>query len=162
MSDLLMGVPMQYEPKRPNRFFAEFPVDIGIEVWKIRKFKRPSLTIGKTEIPYMNQKTYVSGRYEWGEINIDLLDPIAPSTSTQVMEWVRLAAESLTGRMGYAAGYAKNIVLKELDPGGIPISTWHLEQCIITSVDFGENTHDDDGLSNISLTVQPWRCIHKF
>ena len=162
MSDMLLGVPMQYEPKRKNRFFAEFPDEIGIEVWKVRSFKRPSITIGKTEIPYMNQMTYVSGRYEFGEMDITFLDPIAPSTGNQIMEWFRLSSEALTGRQGYAAGYAKNIVLKELDPTGIEISKFFLEQCIITSIDFGENDHSDDGLSEISVTIQPWRCLFNY
>jgi hypothetical protein len=37
------------------------------------------------------------------------------------MEWGRLHAESLTGRMGYKAGYAKNILLKAVDPAGIEV-----------------------------------------
>ncbi len=50
MSNMLIGVPFEYEPKRVNRFFAEFGNDLGIETWKVRKFDRPKLDIGKTEI----------------------------------------------------------------------------------------------------------------
>lgn len=159
MSDMLIGVPFEYEPKRVNRFFAEFPDELGIEVWKVRKFDRPKLNINKTEIPYLNQMQYVSGRYEWQELTIEFLDPIGPSTSQQLMEWVRLHAESLTGRMGYAAGYKKNLILKELDPTGIQVAKFSLEQCQITNIDFNENTHESDDLTTISLTIQPWRCI---
>lgn len=75
------------------------------------------------------------------------------------MEWVRLHAESLTGRMGYKAGYAKNILLKAVDPTGVEIEKWFLEQCMITAIDFGENDYTTDELTNIVLTIQPWRCI---
>ena len=157
--ELIRGIPFEYEPKRVNRFFAEFSNELGIESWKVQKFKKPSLKINSVPIQYMNEQNYVAGRYSWDELQLTFLDPIGPSTSQQLMEWVRLHAESLTGRMGYKAGYAKNIYLKELDPTGIEVEKWFLEQCQIVSVDFGENSHEDDGLINIQLTIQPWRCI---
>jgi hypothetical protein len=156
---MLRSVPFDYEPKRVNRFFAEFSDDLGIEVWKIQKFKRPSMKINSVAIPYMNEQQYVSGRYTWDEMSITFIDPIGPSTSQQLMEWVRLHAESLTGRMGYKAGSAKNILLKSLDPAGIEVEKWFLEQCIVTGVDFGENDYGNDELTNINVTIQPWRCI---
>lgn len=159
MSDLLIGVPMDYEPNRDNRFFAEFSSDLGIEIWKIQKFDRPKLEINNTEIPWINETNYVSGKYKWQTQEITLLDIIGPSTSQQVMEWVRLHTESITGRMGYAAGYKKNIILKQLDPTGVTISKWTLEQCNITNVDFGTNDMESDDITKISLTVQPYRCI---
>jgi hypothetical protein len=157
--EMIRGVPFEYEPKRINRFFAEFADELGIEVWKVQKFKRPSMKINPVEINYMNEKNYVAGRYSWDAMEITFLDPIGPSTSQQLMEWVRLHAESLTGRMGYKAGYAKNILLKALDPTGIEVEKWFLEQCMITSIDFGDNSYDEDGLTNITLNIQPWRCI---
>lgn len=159
MAELLRGMPFEYEPKRVNRFFAEFPDELGIEVWKVQKFKRPSMDINSVAIPFVNQENYVSGKYKWNEIEITFLDPIGPSTSQQVMEWVRLHAESLTGRMGYAAGYKKNIILKSLDPTGVEIEKWFLEQCQITGIDFGDNDYGNDELTNVTVTVQPWRCI---
>ena len=159
MADTLMGVPFEYEPKRQNRFFAEFPDDVGVEVWKIRTFKRPAMNIKSIEVPYMNQINYVAGIYNWEAMDITFIDPIGPSTSNQLMEWVRLHAESLTGRMGYAAGYKKNILLKALDPTGVEVEKWFLEQCMVTSIDFGDNDQSNDELQMITLTIQPWRCI---
>lgn len=157
--EMIRGIPFEYEPKRVNRFFAEFADELGIEVWKVQKFKRPSMKINSVEINYMNERNYVAGRYNWESMQITFLDPIGPSTSQQLMEWVRLHAESLTGRMGYAAGYKKNILLKALDPTGIEVEKWFLEQCMITSIDFGDNSYDEDSLTNITLDIQPWRCI---
>lgn len=152
-------VPINFEPKRNNRFYLEFPSEIGIEVWKVSEVKRPSMDIKSVEIPYMNESNYVAGRYKWNAIDITLLDPIAPSTSTQVMEWVRLHAESLTGRMGYAIGYKKDLILKAVDPNGVEVEKWLLEQCMITNVEFGSNKQDDDALQTVRITVQPYRCI---
>lgn len=159
MSDSIIGVPMNYEPKRNNRFFAEFPSELGIEVWKVQKFSRPELKINTVEVDYLNEKNYVSGKYQWSPMTIELLDTIGTSTSQQVMEWVRLHFESVTGRMGYKAGSAKNIILKSLDPNSVTVEKWTLEQCIITDAKFGDNDMSDDGIQRITLTVQPYRCI---
>jgi len=159
MAEMIRDIPFKYEPKRVNRFFAEFDGSLGIEVWSIQKFKRPSMKINSVAIQFMNEQNYVAGRYSWEEMQLTFLDPIGPSTSQILMEWVRLHAESLTGREGYAAGYKKNILLKAVDPTGVEVEKWTLEQCMITAIDFGENSYEDDALTNIQLTLQPWRCI---
>ena len=152
-------VPINFEPKRNNRFYLEFPTELGIEVWKVREVKRPTMEINSVEIPYMNETNYVAGRYKWSTMDITLIDPIAPSTSTQVMEWVRLHAESLTGRMGYAVGYKKDLILKAVDPTGVEIEKWLIEQAMITNVDFGTNEQSDDEIQLVTMTIQPYRCI---
>ena len=108
MSDLLLRMPIEYEPLRKNRFLFRFPSDLGIQEWWVSNAARPSIKIGSTEIPFLNTSTYVAGRYTWESINITLRDPIGPSASQAVMEWVRLHAESATGRMGYAVAYKRD------------------------------------------------------
>jgi hypothetical protein len=159
MAELIRGIPFDYEPKRENRFFAEFADELGIEVWKVQSFKRPAMTINSVEIPFINEFNYVAGKYRWETIDITFIDTIGPSTSQQLMEWVRLHAESLTGRMGYAAGYKKNITLKALDPTGVEVEKWFIEQAQITNINFGQNSMDSDALQMVEVTIQPWRCI---
>ncbi|MFW6219259.1 MAG: hypothetical protein ACOC33_00195 [bacterium] len=159
MAQMTRGIPFQYEPKRENRFVVEFPTELGIETWKVQTVKKPVLNINSVEIPFMNESQWVSGRYTWQEIEISFIDTIGPSTSTQLMEWVRLHAESLTGRQGYKAGSAKDLIIKELDPTGVEISKWLLEQCIITNIDFGNGDYGSDALLMVTLTLQPYRCI---
>ena len=74
-----------------------------------------------TEIPFLNTSTYVAGRFTWNTINVTFRDPIGPSAAQALMEWVRLTAESVTGRMGYAAGYKKDLDLEMLDPTGVAV-----------------------------------------
>ncbi len=159
VSSLVRGIPLDYEPLRENRFFLEFPDELGIEVWKVQEVKRPVLTINSVEVPFINETNYVSGKFKWSEMEIKFIDTIGPSTSNQLMEWVRLHAESLTGRMGYKAGSAKNLLLKGLDPTGVEVQKWFIEQAIITNVDFGNNSMDSDALQMITVTIQPYRCI---
>jgi len=159
MADLLMKMPVPYEPKRTNRFIMRFDSSLGISEWFVESTSRPNITIKSTEIPFLNTKTYVAGQFEWAEITVTLRDPIGPSAAQAVMEWVRLHAESVTGRMGYAAGYKKNVELELLDPTGVVIEKWLLESCFITKADFQGLDYGQDGLQKIQMSLRPDRCI---
>jgi len=159
MADLLMKMPIPYEPKRANRFILRFPSTLGINEWFVETAKRPSIKINSTPIPFLNTSTYVAGRFEWNEISVTFRDPIGPSASQALMEWVRLCAESVTGRMGYAAGYKKNIDLEMLDPTGVVVEKWILEGTFLTSVDFGGLGYNDDKIATISANLRMDRCV---
>jgi hypothetical protein len=159
MADLLMKMPIPYEPKRQNRFILRFPSTLGINEWFVESTARPKLTVGATEIQFLNTSTWVAGRFNWGEISVKFRDPIGPSASQALMEWVRLCAESVTGRMGYAAGYKKNIDLELLDPTGVVVEKWILEGAWLSSVDFGSLGYSTDGIAEINATLRPDRCI---
>jgi hypothetical protein len=75
------------------------------------------------------------------------------------MEWVRLHAESVTGRMGYAAGYKRNIDLELLDPTGVVVEKWILENTFLTDVNFGDMNYGQDTLVNITANLRMDRCI---
>jgi hypothetical protein len=154
-----MKMPIQYEPKRKNRFILTFESSLGINSWYVESSKRPNIDIGKKEIKFLNTETYVSGQFKWGEITVKFRDPIGPSASQAVMEWVRLHAESVTGRMGYAAGYKKDVNLEMLDPTGVAVEKWIMQDCLITKADFGDVGYGGDDLADITLTLQPDRCI---
>ena len=159
MADLLMKMPIPYEPKRQNRFILRFPSSLGINEWFVESASRPSIKIAATEIQFLNTSSFVAGRFNWDEITVKFRDPIGPSAAQALMEWVRLHAESVTGRMGYAAGYKQDIDLELLDPTGVVIEKWILQGCILTSVDFGSLGYGQDALVDISATIQPDRCI---
>lgn len=159
MADMFRPVPIEQEPKRKNRYSLEFPSELGIDSFIVQTSGRPSLNINATEIPYMNTSTFVAGRAVWQTMDITFIDVIGPSTTQKVMEWVRLHFESATGRSGYAVGYKKNLVLKDLDPVGEDVQKWTLVGCQITTVNFGDNDYSSDDLANVTITIQPDRCI---
>jgi hypothetical protein len=159
MADLLMKMPVPYEPKRENRFIIRFPSSLGINEWFVETAKRPTITIKDVEIPFLNTSTYVAGRFNWNTIQVTLRDPIGPSAAQAIMEWIRLCAESVTGRMGYAAGYKKNVDLEMLDPTGVVVEKWILEGCFISSGDFGSLSYSSDAIAKINITLRMDRCI---
>ena len=159
MADLLMKMPVPYEPKRQNRFILRFDSTLGINEWFVESTGRPSIDIKGVEIPFLNTSTFVSGRFTWGPVTVKFRDPIGPSASQALMEWVRLCAESVTGRMGYAAGYKKNIDLELLDPTGVVVEKWILEGCFLLGYDGGSLSYSSDGIAKITCQMRMDRCI---
>lgn len=154
MSDLLIKMPLNYEPLRKNRWLMRFPADLGIQEWFLSSAERPTITQNETEIQFLNTSTWVVGRYTWNSIQITLRDPIGPSASQAMMEWVRLHSESVTGRQGYAAGYKRDIELEMLDPTGVVVSKWVLKNTMLKDVNFGQLSYSDDGIAEITGTLR--------
>jgi len=159
MADLLMKIPIPYEPKRQNRFILRFPSSLGINEWFVESTARPQITIGATEIPFLNTSVWVAGRFNWGTIQVVFRDPIGPSAAQALMEWVRLCAETVTGRMGYAAGYKKDVDLEMLDPTGVVVEKWILYGVFLSDVNFNSLAYNTDGIATINATMRPDRCV---
>jgi hypothetical protein len=159
MANLLMKMPVPYEPKKKNRFILRFPSSLGINEWFVISTSRPKVTINEVEIPFLNTSTYVAGRFNWESIDVTFKDPIGPSAAQALMEWVRLHAESVTGRMGYAAGYKKDIELEMLDPTGVVVEKWILEGAWLSDVNFDSLAYNSDAIASITATLRPDRCI---
>lgn len=124
-----------FEPKMKNRFILE--VD-GIASYLIKTANRPTIQFEKVTLDHINVKRQLKGKGEWQDINITLFDPIVPSGAQQVMEWVRLSHESLTGRDGYADFYKKDLQIYMLGPVGDKIEQWTLKGAFITTANFGD------------------------
>ena len=154
MSDLLLKMPLTYEPLKKNRWILRFPSDLGIQEWTLVSAKRPAIQQQTTEIPFLNTSTWVLGRYTWDDITVTLNDAIGPSTSQAIMEWIRLHSESATGRQGYAAGYKRDIELEMLDPTGAVVELWVLKNVWVSNADFGDLTYSDDGVAQCTMTLK--------
>lgn len=153
MSDLLIKMPLEYEPLKENRFLVRFPSDLGIQEWWVETAGSPGITINATDINFLNTKTTVAGKYSWDEISIQFRSPIGPSASQALMEWVRLCAESVTGRMGYAVAYKRDLVIELLDPTGVAVNQWILKNCWMKSTKGSGLTYGSDGLYKYDCSI---------
>ena len=124
-----------FEPKLKNRYLML--VD-GIPAYLIKTAARPQITFEEVELNHMNVKRYVKGKGAWEQMEITLYDPVVPSASQAVMEWVRLHHESVTGRDGYSDFYKKNVTFNLLDPVGAVVEEWELKGAYIQSANFGD------------------------
>jgi len=160
--NMLRPVPLDLEPKRKNRWYFEFPTDVGIGEWAVQTSSRPTLEIGDVEIPFMNTSTFIAGRGVWATLVITSFVVIGPSTGQAIMDWIRQCIEFSTGRMGYAASYKKSLVLKMLDPAGQTVEKWTLIGSFVTNANWGDLDMGADDLADITITIRFDRAILNF
>ena len=152
-------LPNKFEPKRKNRWI--FALE-GIDSFLIKTASRPSVSIEEQTISYMNSKRYHAGNATFETISLTLHDPIAPSGSQQVMEWVRTHFESVSGRAGYADFYKRDCQLKLVDPVGTIIELWDIKGCFLTSAGFGDVSYEDSAMMEVSLTLRFDNCVLQY
>ena len=148
-----------FEPKLKNRFIMQID---GINAYLIKAINRPTLESDEVILEHMNVTRYVKGKSRWSTLDITLYDPIVPSAAQQVMEWIRLGHESVTGRDGYSDFYKKNITFNLLDPVGAVVEEWELKGAYIQSANFGDMDFASSDPVEISLTLRYDYAILKF
>mgnify|MGYP001232838386 CR=1 FL=1 len=148
-----------FEPKVQNRFVLNIDT---IPAFMVKNVKAPTFTDNVVKLDHINSYRKIRGKREWDDITMVLYDPITPSGAQAVMEWVRLHAESVTGRMGYAAGYKKKVDLFMLDPTGAIVENWELRGTFLTNVNFGDLDYSGDDLADVSATLRFDRAILKY
>jgi hypothetical protein len=132
----------------------------GIPSYEIKGVSAVTLNSGTVTLNHINTQRYLKGMTKWDPITFTLYDPVTPSGAQAIMEWVRLHHESVTGRDGYSDMYKKDLTINVLGPVGDIVSEWKVMGAIITSVNFGDYSYDDDGTPvNIALEVQPDYCV---
>ena len=149
----VMNLP-NFQPKRKN-LYAFTIAGSGINAWQIKQCARPTAMLNKVTVNYLNIKRhYGTGKLQWSDIPITLIDPINPSASQQVMSWLRMHHQSDSGRAGYASMYKKSITIEVLGPGLQVVQSWALKGCFINgNVDFGNQAYDSDQLHNVSFSI---------
>jgi hypothetical protein len=148
-----------FEPKLKNRFVMSID---GINAYMIKSANRPSLESDEVVLEHLNVTRYVKGKSRWQPLDITLYDPIVPSAAQQVIEWVRLHHESVTGRDGYADFYKKNVTFNLLGPVGDVVEEWELNGCYIQSANFGDVAFDSSDPVEITLTLRYDYAVLKF
>lgn len=153
-------IPNKFEPKRANRWVLSME---GIDSYLIKTASRPKFTGEEKEIPFINSRRYVAGNYKFEQMTITLHDPIAPSGAQQVMEWIRLHFESVSGRAGYADFYKRDLQIKLLDPVGTVVELWDIKGAFIVNAEFGELKYEGDAdLAQISMTIRFDNCVLQY
>lgn len=148
-----------YEPKLKNRFIMEIG---GIPAFMVKTTQRPQITFDEVPLEHMNITKYVKGKGRWQTLQITMYDPIVPSASAAVIEWVRLHHESATGRDGYQDFYKKNITMQVLGPVGDIVEKWTLYGSWIQDATFGDLDFSASEAVEITLTLRYDYAILEF
>jgi hypothetical protein len=96
-------------------------------------------------------------------MTLELYDPITPSGAQSVMEWARLAHESVTGRDGYSDFYKKDLTLNVLGPVGDIVGEWIIKGAYVKTATFGDyDWSSGDAAIALSVTVAMDYCVLNF
>jgi hypothetical protein len=146
-----------FEPKQQNRFLML--VD-GVPSYFIKGVGAITVAQGEVVLNHINVYRKVKGKTTWGDVTLTLHDPISPSGTQTIMEWVRLHHESVTGRDGYSDFYKKDVTLNVLGPVGDIVSEWVLKGCFIKDANFGDYSWDTENTAqSITMTLTPDYCV---
>lgn len=149
----------EYEPKRKFQWVVEID---GIDSFTAFSAARPKRNNEPVVIDYINQKRYVAGKTEFETFDLEFKDPIAPSQTQKLYQWLRLVHDTPTGRMGYASFYKKNFTLKMLDGPGNVVEKWNIIGAFPTAVDFGELNYGDNEVMTVKVTIRMDDCRLEF
>ncbi len=152
-------LPAKFTPMMKRHFV--FAIE-GIDAFLIKTASRPEITTEEQTINWINSTRYVAGKTTFGAMSVTLHDPIAPSGAQQVMEWVRLHFESVSGRAGYPDFYKRDIQLKMLDPVGTVIQLWDIKGAFLLSANFNEITYEGSDMVEIALSIRYDNVVMQF
>jgi hypothetical protein len=152
-------LPNKFEPKRKFRWVFQLE---GVDAFLIKTAARPTISTEEVTLPFINHTRYLAGRTTFGTVSVTLYDPIAPSGAQQVMEWVRLHFESVSGRSGYADFYKRDCQIKLLDPVGTVVELWDMKGAFITEANFGDMDYSSSDAVEVALTIRFDNCVLQF
>ena len=149
-----------FEPKVQNRFIMY--VD-GIPAYTIKGVSSVGFAQEEIKLNHINTYRKIKGKLSWNEATMTLFDPITPSGTQAVMEWVRLHHESVTGRDGYSDMYKKDVTINVLGPVGDIVSEWILKGAFIKSGEFGAYNWDNEAAAqNMTVVLGMDYCVLNF
>ena len=148
-----------FEPKTKNRFIMYIE---GVPAYMIKAAQRPTIQFEEIVLDHINVKRYIKGKGAWQAITVTLYDPVVPSAAQSVMEWIRLAHESVTGRDGYSDFYKKDVTFNMLGPVGDVVEEWILKGTYIEQANFGDLDYSSTDPAEIELTLKYDYAILQF
>ena len=144
-------LPAKFTPTHKRHFI--FAIE-GVDAFLVKTASKPEMKTEEQTISWINSTRYVAGKTTFEPISCTLHDPIGPSGAQQVLEWVRLHFESVSGRSGYPDFYKRDVQFKQLDPVGTVISLWDIKGAFLTSAKFGEATYEGSDMVEISISMR--------
>jgi hypothetical protein len=133
----------------------------GIPSYIVKGVSAVNFDDGEIILDHINTYRKIrSGKRLWQDMTFTLFDPIAPSGAQAVMEWARLAYESVTGRAGYSDFYKKDLTFNVLGPVGDLVSEWIVKGAFIKTANFDD--YDWSSYTeaiNLTMTIGMDYCI---
>ena len=133
--------PNSFEPKKAYNWVIEIE---GIDAYHAKSTKRPTISFGEIEIPYLNLRRYIAGRFEFEPIPLVLYDPVDADAAQDILDWITLVGDPASGTRFPSAAYKKDFRIKLVDGNGTVLETWQLVGAWPQSTNFGDLDYDSE------------------
>ena len=143
--------PSVYEPKKQYLWVVEFD---GLDAFVARTTKRPTIGFEEIEIPYLNTKRYLAGKFEFETIEVTFHDPLDGSEADKVMDWIKLIGNPENVNKNFAATYKKDFKIKLLDGNGVVVEQWQIVGAWPQSSNFGDLDYSSNDPVEITVTFR--------
>ena len=151
----------QLEPKKSYQYTVTMP-SIA-EPFLIKSAKLPAMEVGTLEADYTQYKFYYPGKVTWSPVEFTTYDVVGDSSVAKKLvdllknSGVQQPANSndkATLSKAALAGNLGNVIISQVDTAGSIISKWTLTNAFLTNADFGQHGYSDEGLIEVSVTLQ--------
>ena len=166
------GLTSVKDPKRNFRFKVSFlgtgtgegPLTDG-GIWYAKSVVQPSITFTESTHDFMMHKYYWPAKATWNEVDIVLVDPVEPDSTTNLLSVLAEsgftipsnAADTVAFQSVSKAGATSalgNILCEQLDATGATNHSWKLVHAWAKEVSFSNLDYTNEDLMEITLKVR--------
>lgn len=152
-----------FEPQRQHTWLITFFDLPGADVLELslRTGFLPNISNEEIEIPYMNARVYVAGKYMVDSGTLSINDYVDKNTAKIINDWQQLIYNPFTGAMGYARNYKKrgNIIL--LSPDFAVERIWELVGCWPQAINYGTIDYSSSDVVMLDMTLKYDKALPK-
>jgi hypothetical protein len=151
----------QLEPKKSYQYTVSM-ASIA-EPFLIKSAKLPAFEMGTIEADYTQYKFYYPGKISWSPVEFTIYDVVGDSSvSKKLVKLLKETGVEMPANSNAKATLSKSsvskklgdVVISQIDTNGNQIAKWQLVNAFVTNVDFGTHGYSDEGLIEVSLTLQ--------
>ena len=147
-----------FEPQRQNHWLITFlglpfPGKETLEL-ALKTGFLPNESNEEVEIPYMNTKVFVAGKYNVDAGSISFVDYVDMNTANIIKMWRKLIYDPSTGRMGYARSYKKTAKVQLYAPDMMLVREWTLKGIWPQTANFGTLDYSSSDVVLVECTFR--------
>ncbi len=155
------------EPLRQNRWFIDFGTYLSSSVqnadsfvYALKECSKPSYDIDVNEYKLLGQPIKFPGNLKWKPIDIKFV-----SAADDKGNYLPNLIHQYILQLGYQPpkdgklqqiqkDCGKSFDLKQIDENGQTLETWKVNNPMITNVNYGTLSYENEGFVDVSLTIQ--------
>lgn len=160
------------DPKRNFRFKVSFlgtgdtgsPLTDG-GIWYAKSCTQPSVTMTESVHDFMIHKFYWPAKAEWNEVDMVLVDPVEPDSSSNLLSILDAAGFKIPANAGSTEAFSSmskagstaalgNILIQQLDAEGNTNHEWTLVHAWAKEVSFSNLDYTSEDLMEINFKVR--------